>query len=46
MKDDREETMGSQYAIETSLKKTEPDSGEKAVEERQEISNEEVAIHP
>jgi hypothetical protein len=46
MKDDREETTAYQYAMQTSLKKMETSLGEKeAVVERQEISNEEVAIH-
>jgi uncharacterized protein (DUF885 family) len=46
MKDDREETTACQYAIETSLKNMEPNSGEKeAVVERQKIPNEDVAIH-
>jgi hypothetical protein len=46
MKDDREETTAYQYAKETSIKKMEPNSGEKeAVEERQKIPNEEDAVH-
>jgi hypothetical protein len=46
MKDDREETTVCQYAIVTSLKNVEPNSGEKeAIVELQKIPNEEVAIH-
>jgi hypothetical protein len=46
MKDDQEETMASQYAMETGLKNMEPNSGEKeAVAELQKIPNEKVAVH-
>jgi hypothetical protein len=38
--------MACQYAMQTSLKKMEPNSGEKeAIVERQKIPNEEVAVH-
>jgi hypothetical protein len=46
MKDNREETTACQDAMEASIKKMEPNSGEKeVVVERQEISYEEVVIH-
>jgi hypothetical protein len=46
MKDDQEETTACQYAMETSLKNMEPNSGEKeAVVEQQKIPNEEVVVH-
>jgi hypothetical protein len=42
----RKETMACQYAMETSLKKIEPNSEEKdAAVEQHEIPNEEVAVH-
>jgi hypothetical protein len=45
-KNDRKETTACQDAMETNLEKMEPNPGEKeAVVERQEIHNEEVAIH-
>jgi hypothetical protein len=46
MKDDQEETTTCQYAMGTSLKNMESNSGEEeAVVEQQEICNEEVAVH-
>jgi hypothetical protein len=46
MNEDRNETTACHDAMEGSIKKMEPNSGEKeAVVERQEISNEEVVIH-
>jgi hypothetical protein len=46
MKDDREETTACREAMEGSIKKMEPNSGEKeAVVEQQKIPNEEVSVH-
>jgi hypothetical protein len=46
IKTDRKETTACQYAMETSLKKIEPNSEEKeTVVEQHDIPNEEVAVH-
>jgi hypothetical protein len=47
IKNNRKETTACQNAMEANLEKVEPNPGEKeAAVERQETSNEEVAIHP
>jgi hypothetical protein len=46
MKDDQKETMACHDELEARIKKMEPNPGEKkAVVERQEFSNDEVAVH-